>query len=114
MSTSKFAFYDMVLMYVSVSSMDKAEEIARIVMHERFSNHVNIMTGNKSYIWKDQKIVSSEETVLLIKTKALLYADIERRISSIFSDEVPKIFSVPITQIDFRYHDFLKNDVIKV
>lgn len=104
----------MILMYVSVSLPHSVDAIAELILKERLANHVNIVKNSESMVWKDGQIVRSDETILLIKTKALLYANIERAIKNLRLKEKPKMFSVPITQIDFPYHEFLIAEVMKV
>ena len=104
----------MILMYVSLNDSELAKEISTKILERRLANHVNIVPKNTSYQWIDNQIVISEEVVLLIKTKALLYADIERLINHEYAELDPKMFSVPVTQIDFRYYDFLKEGTMKV
>ena len=104
----------MVMMYVTVSQHNTALTIADTIIEERLTNHVNVIAANHCKIWQDGKVVDSIETLLLIKTKALLYGQIEKRIIQMNLTDVPKIFSVPITQIDADYYEFLKKDVVKV
>ena len=104
----------MVMMYVTVSDHDIALSIAETILKERLTNHVNIIEANHCKVWKEGKIVDSVETLLLIKTKAMLYSHIEKKINDMHLNDVPKILSVPITQIDHDYFDFLKMDVMKV
>ncbi len=104
----------MILMYVSLNDSDRAKEIAIQLLEKRLANHVNIVPNNSSFLWIDNKVVITEEVVLLIKTKALLYADIERFINKDYEKFDPKMFSVPITQIDYTYYDFLKEGTLKV
>ena len=104
----------MVMMYVTVSNHNTALNIAQAIMEERLTNHVNIVTANHCKIWKNNEVVDSIETLLLIKTKALLYTHIENKINEMNLDDEPKIFSVPITQVNSDYYDFLKMDTLKV
>ncbi len=104
----------MVMMYVTVSDHNIALSIAETILRERLTNHVNIIKANHCKIWKEDKIVESVETLLLIKTKAMLYSHIEKKINEMNLEDEPKVFSVPITQIDHDYFDFLTLNVLKV
>ena len=104
----------MVMMYVTVSDHNIALSIAETILRERLTNHVNIIEANHCKIWKEDKIVESVETLLLIKTKAMLYSHIEKKINEMNLEDEPKVFSVPITQIDHDYFDFLTLNVLKV
>ena len=104
----------MVMMYVTVKKHDTAIAIAETILKDRMANHVNIIASNHCKIWQDGKIVDSVETLLLIKTKALLYQTIEDKIIEMHLGEKPAIFSVPMTQIDDNYYHFLKAGVLRV
>lgn len=104
----------MVMMYLTVDDHATALEIAEKILEERLSNHVNIISANHCKVWKDGKIVDSMETLLLIKTKALLYPAIEQQVHDMKLINQPKILSVPITQLDMEYYKFLRQGIIKV
>jgi periplasmic divalent cation tolerance protein len=104
----------MIMMYVTVNEHSTAIAIAETILKERMANHVNIIAANHCKIWQDGKIVDSTETLLLIKTKALLYKPIEDKIIEMHLGEKPAIFSVPITQIDDTYYHFLKDGILRV
>ncbi len=104
----------MVLIYVSVSVDSKAAEVAELLLKERLTNHINIIHQNECIKYQEGEIRKSAETILLIKAKALLYTQIQERILGLNLYPKPTIFSVPMTQIEGSYHDFLLADVIKV
>lgn len=104
----------MVLIYVSLPIDAQAAEIAELLLKERFTNHVNIIHSNECMKFDDGAVNKSTETILLIKAKALLYNQIQKRILELNYSPAPTIFSVPMTQIDGAYHDFLLRDVLKV
>lgn len=104
----------MVMMYVTVNRHNTALEIAEAIMENRLSNHINIIASNHCKIWKAGKVQDSIETLLLIKTKALLFRKIEKKIKELHLEEHPKIFSVPITQFDDDYYQFSQEGLEKV
>jgi uncharacterized protein involved in tolerance to divalent cations len=60
------------------------------------------------------EVQHSGETILLIKTKALLYRNIEEKLNEMHLAVATKIFSVPITQISHEYYDQLVDGIVKV
>lgn len=104
----------MVLIYVSLPEDSHAAEIAELLLKERLANHINIIHSIECMKYEEGAIKKSSETILLIKAKALLYKQIQQRVLEIGLSPSPNIFSVPMTQIDGAYHDFLLQDVVKV
>lgn len=104
----------MVLIYVSLPIDSQATEVAELLLKERLTNHINIIHKIECMKYEEGAINRSSETILLIKAKALLYKKIQERILDLNFSPTPNIFSVPMTQIDSAYHDFLLQDVVKV
>ena len=104
----------MVLIYVSMPVGKQAAEIAELLLKERLTNHVNIIQKIECMKYEEGSINKSAETILLIKAKALLYNQIQKRILELQLSPPPNIFSMPMTQINGAYHDFLLQDVVKV
>jgi uncharacterized protein involved in tolerance to divalent cations len=104
----------MVLIYVSLPEDSQATKVAELLLRERLTNHVNIIHSIECMKYEEGAIKKSAETILLIKTKALLYKQIQQRILELELSPTPNIFSVPMTQLDGDYHDYLLKDVVKV
>ena len=104
----------MVLIYLITKDAAEARKIGRILIEERMTNSANVIPRIQTLRWMDDKVVNTSETILLIKTKALLYSRIEKRVSELMNTERPNIFSMPITQIHHFYQDILREGVISV
>lgn len=108
----------MVLIYVSLPLSlpedSQATKVAELLLRERLTNHINIIHSIECMKYEEGVIKKSAETILLIKAKALLYKQIQQRILDLGLSPRPNIFSVPMTQLDGDYHDYLLKDVIKV
>ena len=102
----------MVLIYVSLTLDSQASQLAEQLLHERLCNHINIIRDNECMMYEEGGIRRSHQTILLIKTKAILYKKIEERIQALNLNPSPKIFSVPMTQIDGEYHAYLTDGVV--
>jgi uncharacterized protein involved in tolerance to divalent cations len=104
----------MVLIYVSLQKDGQASEVAELLLNNRLANHINIIHDVECMVYEEGEIKKSSETILLIKTKALLYKQIEEKLQALQLVPAPKIFSAPMTQIESEYHNYLIQDVIKV
>jgi len=85
-----------VLCLVTIDDIEKAAEMAKILVAERLAACVNIIPGVRSfYLWKGQ-ICDESELVLYIKTSLELYSALEARVQEIHPYEVPEIIAVRI------------------
>ena len=75
-----------------------AEKLARILIENHLAACVNIVPRLTSvYYWQGQ-IETSEELLLLIKTRSDRYPDLEATLRDSHPYELPEIISVPIGQ----------------
>ena len=84
------------VLFVTASNIEEAQEIADGVLSRRKAACVNIVSGVSSFFWWQGKIDSAQENLLIIKTKASLLGEIVTLISQIHSYDVPEIIALPI------------------
>ena len=96
------------MIHLTVEDAEKAREITDQLLIQRLSNHVEIIEKGFSRMWQNGKIITQECFLLLIKTKALLYLQVENLIRRLHPEGTTKMFSVPITQIDQDYFNDLR------
>lgn len=106
----------MVLVYVSLSEQHTAEQVAELLLKERLANHINIIPKISCMMFEEAsgEVKRTRETVLMIKTKALLYRTIEKKLEEMHLPGHPKIFSMPITQISEGYYELLTSGIQQV
>ena len=104
----------MVLIYLITKDSAEARDIGRDLLENRLANSVNVLPKIQTMRWQKGQVENVTETILLIKTKALLYSKIEKRVSSLMQTKKPNIFSIPITQINHGYLDILRSGVEEV
>lgn len=84
-----------IIVFSTCTSTREARKIAHGLLKRRLAACVNILPITSFYWWKD-KIRSGSECLLIIKTRARLFAELQRRISALSSYEVPEIVSVKV------------------
>jgi len=84
----------------------EAEALARMLVDERLAACVQMFPIESVYFWKDQ-VRDGAETVLFIKTKTVLYDQIEAKIKDHHPYEVPEIIQIPITAGLPEYLDWI-------
>jgi periplasmic divalent cation tolerance protein len=98
---------EIVTVLVTVGSEEEAVGIARAVVEERLAACANLVPGIRSiYRWKGE-IWDTEERLLIIKTRATLFASLQSRIRQLHSYDVPEIVALPITAGSADYLDWV-------
>lgn len=85
-----------IVILVTTSTEDEARKIADLVLSQRKAACINVMTGVDSTFWWQGKLDSAQESVLIIKTKASLLAEIIDLVRDMHSYTVPEIIALPI------------------
>ena len=79
----------------TVGSRAEADKLAEMLVTRRLAACAQIVPVSSVYTWKDA-LQKDDEFVLLIKTAARLYADVESAIREHHSYELPEVVQVPI------------------
>ncbi|MDR1725823.1 MAG: divalent-cation tolerance protein CutA [Bacteroidales bacterium] len=74
------------------------------LVNEKLAACVQVFPVKSIYTWKDKK-EETEELLLVIKTKKILYKKIEEKIKIIHPYEIPQIITIPINK---GYDAYLK------
>jgi periplasmic divalent cation tolerance protein len=89
---------DKIIVLTTCSSEKEAARLARHLVEQRVAACVNILPKARSvYRWKD-KIESTAEYVLLIKSRRDLFAPLRAEIEKIHTYEVPEIVALPVVE----------------
>lgn len=84
------------LVLVTCADAPQAAHIARVLVEERLAACGNIIPGLRSiYTWEG-KVNDAVETLLLLKTNVERYEEVQARIKTLHSYEVPEIIAFPI------------------
>jgi periplasmic divalent cation tolerance protein len=94
------AFYCMVM--TTTGSQEEGERLAAMLVSEKLAACVQITPISSTYTWQDT-LQKEPEWLLLIKTKADLYEEVEDALGVHHSYDTPEIIQVPITQGSMAY-----------
>ncbi len=88
---------DHLLVLCSCPHAASAQMLSTAILDQRLAACVNQLSGVKSlYRWHD-KLEEDDEVLLLIKTRASLYEQLEGLIQSLHPYELPEIIGVPLS-----------------
>ena len=86
---------DLRVVLCTFPSMEKATEIARILVGEKLAACANLQPVTSIYIWKDQ-LQNDAETLAIIKTSADRFEALTKRIVELHPYEVPEVIALPV------------------
>jgi periplasmic divalent cation tolerance protein len=93
---SKVSQTRFILVYVTTPNERIAMEIAKTAINEKLGACANILPQMKSvYEWQGN-LCEESESLLIIKTKASLYRELEEKILKLHPHECPCIVALPI------------------
>lgn len=84
------------LLVLTTCSASEADGLAAMLVERRLAACVNAVNGiTSTYRWQDA-IERDQETLLLIKTTQVRYADVEKAIREHSSYDLPEVLAVPV------------------
>lgn len=98
---------------VSTGSLDEARTIAQTVVEERLAACASIIDHVQSVFRWEGTVRSEQESLLIVKTTAARFADLEARIKAIHSYSVPEIIALPIEMGAEDYLTWLNQETQK-
>ena len=104
----------MILAYIISNSKDEAEQIAIDLLEKKLVYSINIISDIKSMFIEGDEIISVNRTIVLAKTKALLYKEIEDEIKRVQTTGTVITFSMPLTQMSQNLFDKIQTATMKV
>jgi periplasmic divalent cation tolerance protein len=84
-----------------------AEELVRHLLEEKLAACCSVFKARSLYWWEN-KINDDQEVVILIKTSATLYPELEKKIKQLHPYQVPEIIALPLVSGYQPYLDWIK------
>jgi periplasmic divalent cation tolerance protein len=102
---------DFIVVLVTAGSSDEGERLARELVEARLAACVNRVKGVQSvYRWQG-KIESSEEELLIVKTRRNLFEQLQEKIRQLHSYSTPEIIALPILAGSESYLRWLEEEL---
>lgn len=94
---------DHIVVFCTCLNQVSGKEIANALVGEKLAACVNIIPAVESvYTWKGE-ICRDSEILLIIKTRTELFTELENRIKSLHSCDVPEIIAFPVQKGSLEY-----------
>lgn len=100
-----------IVIFITTGSVEEAQNIARLLLNKRTVACVNIVPKVDSLFWWQGEIDSTQESLLIAKTKAPLLTEIIELVKSIHSYEVPEVIALPVIGGSSDYLNWIDSEV---
>lgn len=97
------------MVLTTCNSSEMASQIAETLVARKLAACVNIVKGVESvYQWQGG-IERDKEVLLLIKTRQMLFSQVEKAIQELHNYELPEIIAVPIVTGEKNYLNWIQS-----
>ena len=100
-----------IVIFITTSTEEEARKISESLLSQRKAACINILPKVDSSFWWQGKLDSAQESLLIIKTKALLLSEIIALVKEVHSYEVPEIIALPIIGGNEDYLKWIDSEV---
>lgn len=83
---------------LGTAPQDEAPRIARTLVEEELAACINVLPNVRSFYWWEGEVNDDPESILVMKTAASRFEDLERRFREIHPDDVPECLALPVDQ----------------
>lgn len=102
---------DAIVVFITAGNVDEASRIAQLLVEKNLAACVQILPEMRSvYRWKGE-IEKQPEILLLAKTMASKFSELERQVRAVHSYETPEIVATPLTNGSRPYLEWLSANV---
>jgi len=103
--------FENVVLFITTADEEEAWLISRVLLEQRKAACINIVPRVSSLFWWQGKIGSAKESLLLIKTRAILIDDITELVKEIHSNDIPEIIALPIVGGSEDYLEWVSKEI---
>ena len=100
-----------IAVFITAANSEEAGELAEMLVSKRLAACVQVMREMQSVFRWQGKIEWQREILLIAKTLASKFAEIEREVTKLHSYETPEIVAFPLTNVSRPYLEWLTANV---
>jgi periplasmic divalent cation tolerance protein len=102
---------DAIVVMMTAPDRDEARRLADMLVAKEMAACVQMIPGMQSVYRWEGKIEEQDEILLIAKTLASKFAELEKEVRAMHSYETPEIIALPVTAGSERYLEWLTVNV---
>jgi len=99
-----------IVVFITVDTQETARKITDQLLAERKAACINIISGIESNYWWQGKIESTNELLLIVKTRTKLLDELTKMVKQNHPYSVPEIIALPIIGGNEDYLDWVQQE----
>ena len=103
----------MILVYIISNRAEEAEQIALNLLEKKLVYGINIIPSIRSYHRDKDQVLKHERTIVLAKTKSILYQQIEDEVERLQNTDTTIVFSMPFAQMSKKLFDNIRLNTLE-
>ena len=104
---------DFAVVLVTAPDMDLARRLAKAALEAKLAACANIVPAVESHYWWKVKLESSDEVLLIFRTRQQLLPKLERAVREIHPYDTPEFVALPLTTGSRKYLAWLSDNTVK-
>ena len=104
---------DFAVVLATAPDMDLARRLAKAALEAKLAACANIVPAVESHYWWKGKLESSDEVLLIFKTRQQLLPKLERAVLEIHPYDTPEFVALPLTTGSRKYLAWLTDNTVK-
>lgn len=101
------------IVFVTTSNREEAATLAEALVSERLAACVNLIPAVESVYWWEGKVTRDNEALMIIKTTAERYLELERRVKELHSYSTPEVVALRIERGSEEYLKWLRDSTAR-
>jgi periplasmic divalent cation tolerance protein len=101
-----------IVVFITATDTEEAQLISKVLLEQRKAACVNIVPKVSSIFWWKEKLESDTESLLVVKTKAVLLEDVIEVVCEVHSYENPEILALPVYGGSSDYLEWLDEALV--
>ena len=99
-----------IVLFITAATTDEAQQIAKVLLEQKKVACVNVVPRISSYFRWQNKLDSAQESLLIVKTKSSVFAEIVNLVKKVHSYDVPEIIALPILDGNQDYLEWIEKN----
>ncbi len=101
---------DAIVVLVTTASKEEAAQISAVLLERHLIACANLLDGVRSLFHWHGEVCKETETLMILKSTAARFADIESTIKRLHSYDVPEIIALPILDGSTDYLNWVQEE----
>jgi uncharacterized protein involved in tolerance to divalent cations len=89
-------------------NLEQADEIASFLIKEKLVIEANLIDSSKCYLLgENNEVIKKNAVTIICTTKSLLFNKIDNYLKDTYRNDMPTMYSVPVTSMDWEQSKIL-------